>query len=406
MIERTVFHEEVREALYHLYDYDRLRELQLIGWLGADPGFTGQRTLKQILTDAIESLKPGGDTPVNAPDWRVYQILLYRFVQCMTTQEVSNQLGLGERHFRRHQARSIERLAEFLWDRYMEKNEAGPGTKTGMETNPSESEVTSDLAWLQHEGALQQVRLHEVVAQVTRLLSPLARTKGVDFDVHLAPDLPLIRIHPQAMRQALVSTLSYVLDLAPTSQVQIEARTQARTLQISIRPCIDSLAPASPLSPGVEALAIPRQLLIMYNGRLQIGQAASGAPILTLQVPIAQRLPVMIVEDNVDTAELFSRHLEGSPYRPVIANSSREAIFLAQKVKPKAIVLDVMMPEQDGWETLILFKAHPLTETIPVIVATILTDRELALSLGAADFLHKPVSQDRLLSALGQVVQA
>jgi CheY-like chemotaxis protein len=74
-------------------------------------------------------------------------------------------------------------------------------------------------------------------------------------------------------------------------------------------------------------------------------------------------------------------------------------------VKPNAIILDVMMPEQDGWETLILFKAHPLTAAIPVIVVTILTDRELALSLGAADFLHKPVSREQLLAALEQVIQ-
>ncbi len=412
MADRTVFHKEVREALYHLYDYDRLRSLRLVAWLRAEPGFTGPHSLKQILIDAVEALRPEGETPMDAPDWRVYQILLYRFVQGLSTQEVAGQLGLGERHFRRLQAQAIERFAEFLWTRHREAYGKGLDRETPPNSDLSEPEVDSDLAWLQREGTLQQAQFHEVVVQVEQLLAPLTRARGVDFKVDLAPEFPLLRIHPQAIRQAMVSTLAYILDRTPTRRVQVEAHAQGETIQITIRPYFDPLTPVSSLSPepstvssGTEALAIPRQLLNMYNGSLQVGQTESGAPMLTLQVPVVRRLPILIVEDNEDTVELFSRYLEGSPYRPVIAGSGQEALFLAQKVKPKAIILDVMMPEQDGWETLILFKAHPLSAAIPVIVTTILTDRELALSLGAADFLHKPVSRDQLLAALDQVIQ-
>ncbi|MCC9077591.1 response regulator [Litorilinea aerophila] len=412
MVDQEVFYEEVREALHHLYDYDRLRSLHLRAWLQAEPGFTGPRSLKQILIDAVEALRPEAETPMDAPDWRIYQILLYRFVQGMSTQEVAGQLGLGERHYRRLQARAIERFARLLWVRHLEITEAGEEEAGLPDSSWPEPKVGSDLDWLQREGTLQQTQLYEIFIQVEQLLAPLARNRGVHIEFHLVPDLPLLRIHPQAIRQAMVSTLAFMLDRTLAHRVRVEARTQGEVIQITIQPCSDSSAPAPPQSAALftkpsalEALAIPRQLLDMYNGNLQVGRIESGAPMLTLQVPVVRRLPVLLVEDNEDTTELFSRYLEGSPYRPVIASSSQEAIFLAQRVKPRAMILDVMMPEQDGWETLILFKAHPLTATIPVIVATILTDRELALSLGADDFLHKPVSQEQLLAALDQVIQ-
>ena len=96
---------------------------------------------------------------------------------------------------------------------------------------------------------------------------------------------------------------------------------------------------------------------------------------------------------------LFRRFLDGI-YEVVEATSSEQALHLARTVRPRVITLDVMMPSQDGWEILQTIKHDPITENIPVIICSVLRERELALSLGAADCLAKPVTGPQLVSAL------
>ena len=76
---------------------------------------------------------------------------------------------------------------------------------------------------------------------------------------------------------------------------------------------------------------------------------------------------------------------------------------LAREVLPAAITLDIMMPNQDGWEILQALKSDPATRSIPVIICSVLEDPELAHSLGAAAYLQKPISQAALLDVLGEL---
>jgi CheY-like chemotaxis protein len=78
----------------------------------------------------------------------------------------------------------------------------------------------------------------------------------------------------------------------------------------------------------------------------------------------------------------------------------KQALALAEESLPEIIVLDMMLPDVDGWELLGRFRAHPRIGDSSVIVCTILPQKQLALSLGAADFLSKPLSRQNLLSAL------
>jgi CheY-like chemotaxis protein len=73
---------------------------------------------------------------------------------------------------------------------------------------------------------------------------------------------------------------------------------------------------------------------------------------------------------------------------------------LAQELRPQAILLDVMLPGMDGWETLARLRRHPATERLPVIICTILPEEQLALALGASAFLRKPLAREELLQAL------
>ena len=84
----------------------------------------------------------------------------------------------------------------------------------------------------------------------------------------------------------------------------------------------------------------------------------------------------------------------------VTTQLAQDVLELAHQLRPYAITLDLMMPDQDGWDVLQMLLNQPETQHIPVIVCSVLRQRDLALSLGASLFLEKPVSEQSLLSAM------
>jgi CheY-like chemotaxis protein len=121
-----------------------------------------------------------------------------------------------------------------------------------------------------------------------------------------------------------------------------------------------------------------------------------------LSLPALEQLPVLIIDDNTDTLKLFQRYVSGTRYRFLGTQHPKEALGLAETFCPQIIVLDVMMPEVDGWSVLALLRQHPQTAEIPIVVCTILAQEELALSLGASHFLRKPVARQQFLTILNR----
>ena len=91
-------------------------------------------------------------------------------------------------------------------------------------------------------------------------------------------------------------------------------------------------------------------------------------------------------------------------FRIVHAFAGMQLYDFVQEVDVRLVLLDVMMPGSDGWEILGALKSHPVTSHIPVVVCTVLPERDLALALGAADFLAKPVLRPDLLAVLQRVL--
>jgi CheY-like chemotaxis protein len=145
-----------------------------------------------------------------------------------------------------------------------------------------------------------------------------------------------------------------------------------------------------------------RQFAILFGGTLNV--SAQGRPSQPLEVelalPIAERTPVLFIDDNADTLQLMQRYLTGTQYRFVGTRDPEQALDLAEDVTPKVIVLDIMLPGVDGWELLGRLREHPSVGGVPILVCTILPQDKLALTLGAAGFVRKPVSREALLAAL------
>jgi CheY-like chemotaxis protein len=107
---------------------------------------------------------------------------------------------------------------------------------------------------------------------------------------------------------------------------------------------------------------------------------------------------VLVVDDNEDVLKLIQRFLTPHHYRVVTAQTAQEALALSRQVEPHVITLDLMMPDQDGWDLLHALLNQPETQNTPIVVCSVLKQQEdLALSLGATAFLKKPITEEGLL---------
>ena len=109
---------------------------------------------------------------------------------------------------------------------------------------------------------------------------------------------------------------------------------------------------------------------------------------------------ILIIDDDKNVRELLHRNISASGYRTELAKNGKEGLEKAKKLKPDAITLDVIMPHVDGWSVLGQLKASKATADIPVVMVTIAEDRSLGFSLGAAEYLSKPVDRKKLISVL------
>ena len=112
--------------------------------------------------------------------------------------------------------------------------------------------------------------------------------------------------------------------------------------------------------------------------------------------PAADRQVVLVIDDDATQRDLMSRFLERTGYAARTAADGATGLALARSLHPHAILLDVTMPGMDGWSVLTALKADPGLADIPVVMVTLLDERALASSLGAADYLLKPVDWARL----------
>jgi len=109
---------------------------------------------------------------------------------------------------------------------------------------------------------------------------------------------------------------------------------------------------------------------------------------------------VLVIDDDAESLEIISRFLHKGGLQVVAAESGERGLQLARDIKPAVITLDVVMQGMDGWSVLSALKSDPNVKDIPVVMLTIVDDKTRAYSLGATDYLTKPIEKEALQSAL------
>jgi len=389
----------VRETLNQLYNPVCLHSSPLVASFRLTERLNRADALQTLLIESIKELRPSARAPRTAKASRYYRVLHYRYVQQYTQTDVANKVGLSARHLRREQDAAISALVNLLHEKYLASepdvsyhgNIAGrSGTFTDGSAGDGLRDGSADVA--------------AVVSETSQLARGLAKEHGVALESHVGLGLPMAGIPRSVIKSVLLDLLNACIPAVAGGTLATEARAQGDQIQILLQARCEPTAGAFGCWDEAE-LSVSRHLIIQSGGQLMLS-CRPGCLTAALALPRVVEQRVLAIEDNEDTLQLWTRYVENTPYRLIGIGDPGEALSAAVRHSPSVIVLDVMMPAIDGWEILGRLQYHPETREIPVIVCTIHPQRELAFSLGAADFLRKPTTRQSLLEALARQTAA
>jgi CheY-like chemotaxis protein len=243
------------------------------------------------------------------------------------------------------------------------------------------------------------IDLEQMIQSVLELLSPLVQASKVDVRCRVPDSLPQVVAQLTAVRQAFLNIIAAAIDYAVGKRVSIRAWADDSQVHVNVR---SEGSNHDRWTGKEERFEMAQQLIELSGGSLELSPGDElGQPFaVRIVLPSEERVPVLVIDDNADTLRLLERYLSNSRYHFVGTSDPEQALQLAAEWYPQIIVLDVMLPAIDGWELLGRLNEHPQTRKIPIIVCTILPQEQLALSLGAAAFIRKPVKRRSFLSRL------
>jgi len=286
----------------------------------------------------------------------------------------------------------------------------------------------------------ERFQISEALPEVLSTIRPLAMAKQIVVQHTLDADLPVYADRVR-FKQILYNLLSNAVKFTPKNgRISIECKESRDFITLSVTDTgigirsedqgiifkefrqVEGDKDSSQEGTGL-GLAITKRLVEQQGGKIsltsEIGKGSrftftlpAGAKTKTLDTHAAGataprraspgdvRKPlVLVVDDEVPARELLASYLD-SEYRTVSAESGEEAVKKAQQLRPDAITLDVMMPGGSGFETMIALRKNPETANIPIIIVSIVDQKQVGFALGAADYLIKPIRKTVLLETI------
>jgi CheY-like chemotaxis protein len=388
-----VFEQQVQACLTHFYDYSFLQGNPLVPLLVPDQtGPDRVDAFRTLVQDAIERLRPGATVAFHSRAARTYNILSMRYLVQQPTTEVIRQLALSERQFYRDHPKAIHSLSAILWEQLT------GNVIPNAAPEPGNLSMQSELQSLSEHSARETIDLVGLIAGAVESMQALATQNGVGltFDAGAGVEVEAHRI---LLRQLIVTLLlPLVTNAGQGAKVQITVEPVAARHRINFDLTKLQADPPTLLTALDDEESL-QPLLKSLQVHLRHRQIAPDALHVILDIGAGGQT-ILIVDDNPDAIDLFQRYLAGQPYRVQVAATGTEAIQIAREAQPDAIVLDIMLPGQDGLEVLQTLKNHDLTRHIPILVCSILNMQSLAASLGADDYLRKPPGQTEFLLKL------
>jgi CheY-like chemotaxis protein len=327
--------------------------------------------------------------PVHSREWRRHRILTLRYVDVLSPETVAERLAFSRRHYFREQALALEAAAASLWNR--RRADVSPDNDMLLQRE------LSRLDQFEHSASVAEV-VDSVLSNLKDII--VANHNRIQTDVDRA--LPTVSIGRNLLRQVMMTLLGQLTSLASETVIQVSAVPAHSPAQVKL-----TISSSFALSEAraEEWLDNVRDLLEFEQGSiatLSHEHRVMGFEItLPCEASASIHTPtVLIVDDNADMLILYERFLAPNGYHVITAQSVSAALERLSVVDPFCIIIDLMMPESDGWELLQSLTRRPALARTAIVICSVLKQRELSLALGATAFLEKPITKPALLSMM------
>lgn len=396
--------DQLQDALTHLYNPDYQPPDLLYAVAGCDPR-DGPVPVQCAIVQEIEKLEPDSSIPPGARVRRIHDVMHHRYVLKLTQEETAQLINISVRHLNRVQREAVRTLARLLWDRYRARGQLdGSQTAQNRLQSPAEDTAEPALDWrsqTKHELASLQASAPDAVSNVEEVINSVLELESALTSKHGArvvagfvqPDL-IAAIHPSVLRQMLITTVGSLARYTSTKEITIYAGLEDGDVKITT---------TSPVAAeeGLRESELIQDILTPED--VSVEACIDGNHVfLWTKVPPVGKVTVLVVEDNPDMVHFYRRATTGTRYR--IVHATQDVFKTIKATAPDIVVLDVMLPDIDGWKLLMRLHEDPATRSIPIIICSVVREEGLALSLGAALHLSKPVRPREFIQALDQVL--
>ena len=286
---------------------------------------------------------------------------------------------------------------------------------------------------------IERLNVLHLIDQVIILFREQFREKGLDLQWNPPATLDEVRGDAARVTQILNNLMANAWRYTPAGgRVQVTAEKRDGFVHVHVEDTGIGIAPENLArifdrffradDPVVQeaggtglGLSIVKMFVEMLGGEIWVQSELGKGSTFSFSLPLPrdeQPLPVpdllaakpaaafthrpkiLVVEDDQDLALLLRAELESDGYQVILAGSGEDALWLARDEQPQLIALDIMLPDVDGFVVLERLKAHPQTQSIPVVITSVLAEPDKGYALGAVDYIVKPFSKDKLLAAV------
>ncbi|HET7854558.1 MAG TPA: response regulator [Candidatus Methylomirabilis sp.] len=289
---------------------------------------------------------------------------------------------------------------------------------------------------------LETFDLAPMIGEVVTTIEPLVQKNGNTLQVHCPAEIGSLRADLTKVRQTLFNLLSNACKFTQRGTITLEVDREAgnwltfRVADSGIGMTPDQMSKLFEAFTQADAsttrryggtglgLAISRKFCQLMGGDILVESDVGRGSTFIVRLPAIvgepravpvsgeEELPrapalvpegaplVLVIDDDATVRDLMQRFLTREGFRMVPVKDGKEGLRLARELRPAVITLDVLMPGMDGWAVLTSLKADPATADIPVIMLTIVDDKNMGYALGAMDYLTKPIAWERLAAIL------
>ncbi|WCJ58399.1 response regulator [Fontisphaera persica] len=288
---------------------------------------------------------------------------------------------------------------------------------------------------------LETFDVQETIREITSTITPLLEKNANKLDLRLGENLGTMHSDQTKVRQTLFNLLSNACKFTKEGTITLEVQRLPRNgdegflfrvADTGIGMTKEQMGRLFQAFSQADAgttkkyggtglgLAITRRFCEMMGGSIDVTSEYGKGSTFTVWLPattvkkveiapakVEKPVPlppnasrVLVIDDDPIIHDLLKRYLVKEGFYVTCALGGKEGLRLAREIKPDVITLDVMMPEMDGWAVLTALKADPQLSEIPVVMLSMVDDKNLGFTLGASEYLTKPVSRERLANVL------